>query len=64
MKTLPFNSFCEVPVAFAKTGIAYTPPLVLKVGEERDGKVWSGKEWIEKEQWEKQQSTKQPVNRL
>ncbi len=61
---LPSNFFCEGLVAFAKTGISHTPPVVLKVGEERDGKVWDGKEWVEKEEWEKQQTTQQPVNRL
>ncbi len=50
MRMLPSNFVCEGLVAFAKTGISHTPPVVLKVGEERDGKVWDGKEWVEKEE--------------
>ena len=56
-------------MAFAKTGLAVTPPTSLRVGMEKEGKVWDGEEWILPEDWRKRQSRQeqpslQPVARL
>jgi hypothetical protein len=51
-------------MAFNKTGISVTQPqvvvleekLTLKVGDERDGKVWDGEKWVSKAEWEARES--------
>ena len=60
---LVFNLFCELGMAFSKTGISFSPPRPLEVGTERDGKVWDGDKWVSKEDWEKVE-TKSTVQRL
>ena len=50
-------------MAFSKTGVSFTPPAPLKIGFEKEGKVWDGEKWVLKEDWDKV-DLKRPVQRL